>query len=79
MTDETAHSVLDAGEISRAITRMAHEILEANHDSERLVLLGIPSRGVPLARRLAAAIDQASEQPEGTTPVGRAGHHDVSR
>lgn len=63
--------VLDAGEISRAITRMAHEIVEANHGSERLMLLGIPTRGVHLARRLAAAIDRAAEAPEGTTPVGQ--------
>lgn len=69
--DATARSVLDSGEISRAITRMAHEIIENNHDSERLLLLGIPTRGVPLARRLATAIDRAADRPEGTTPVGR--------
>lgn len=63
--------VLDAGEISRAITRMAHEIVEANHGVEHLLLLGIPTRGVPLAKRLALAIDRASEQPDGTTPVGQ--------
>lgn len=63
--------VLDAGEISRAVTRMAHEILENNHGSDRLMLLGIPTRGVHLARRLAAAIDRAAEAPEGTTPVGQ--------
>ncbi|WP_432558317.1 bifunctional pyr operon transcriptional regulator/uracil phosphoribosyltransferase PyrR [Granulicoccus sp. GXG6511] len=69
--DPTAHAVLDAGEISRAITRMAHEIIENNHDSERLLLLGIPTRGVPLAQRLARAIDRAADRPEGSTPVGR--------
>jgi pyrimidine operon attenuation protein/uracil phosphoribosyltransferase len=66
-----ARVVLDAGEISRAITRMAHEILEKNHGSDRLMLLGIPTRGVHLARRLAVAIDRAAESPEGTTPVGQ--------
>lgn len=82
MTDQPAHppapldvtqprAVLDAGEIGRAITRMAHEILESNHDAERLVLLGIPTRGVHLAHRLAAAIDRAAEQPAGITPVGQ--------
>lgn len=73
MTDDHTEPrrVLDAGEISRAITRMAHEIVETNHGVERLVLLGIPTRGVHLARRLGAAIDRASEQPEGTTPVGQ--------
>ena len=69
--DPPARAVLDAGEISRAITRMAHEILETNHGSAKLVVLGIPTRGVPLAHRLAIAIDRAADQPEGTTPVGR--------
>lgn len=63
--------VLDDGEISRAITRMAHEILERNHAAEQLMLLGIPTRGVHLAKRLAAAIDRAAEAAEGTTPVGQ--------
>lgn len=46
-------TVLDAGEISRALTRITHEILERNHGSAEVVLLGIPKRGVPLARRIA--------------------------
>jgi pyrimidine operon attenuation protein / uracil phosphoribosyltransferase len=49
-------TVLDARDISRALTRIAHEILERNKGSEDLVLLGIPTRGVPLARRIAARI-----------------------
>lgn len=69
--DPPGRGVLDAGEISRAIKRMAHEILEANHASDQLLLLGIPTRGVPLAKRLALAIDRAADQPEGTTPVGQ--------
>jgi pyrimidine operon attenuation protein/uracil phosphoribosyltransferase len=47
-------TVLDAGDISRALTRIAHEILERNKGAQELVLLGIPTRGVPLARRIAA-------------------------
>ncbi len=50
-------SVLDASDISRALTRIAHEILERNRGAEQLVLLGIPTRGVPLARRIAERID----------------------
>ncbi|GAA1728932.1 bifunctional pyr operon transcriptional regulator/uracil phosphoribosyltransferase PyrR [Aeromicrobium alkaliterrae] len=46
-------NVFDAGEISRALTRITHEILERNHGSAEVVLLGIPKRGVPLARRIA--------------------------
>jgi len=53
---EDGRTVLDARDISRALTRIAHEILERNKGAEDLVLLGIPSRGVPLARRVAAKI-----------------------
>ena len=49
-------AVLDAEEIRRALTRIAHEILERTHGGDDVMLLGIPTRGVPLARRLAARI-----------------------
>ncbi len=52
-TTDPVRTVLDAGEISRALTRITHEILERNHGSAEVVLLGIPKRGVPLARRIA--------------------------
>ncbi len=48
--------VLDGDQIARACARMAHQILEANRGARGLVLLGIPTRGVVLARRLAAAM-----------------------
>ena len=48
--------VLGEAEIARALTRIAHEVLERNKGAQDLVLLGIPSRGVPLAARLAARI-----------------------
>jgi pyrimidine operon attenuation protein/uracil phosphoribosyltransferase len=51
-------AVLDAEEIRRALTRIAHEILERTHGGEEAVLLGIQTRGVPLARRLAARIGE---------------------
>jgi pyrimidine operon attenuation protein/uracil phosphoribosyltransferase len=51
-------SVLDAQEIRRALTRIAHEILERTHGGGEIILLGIPTRGVPLARRLAALIGE---------------------
>lgn len=50
---DTARVVLDASDIARALTRIAHEILERNKGPANLVLLGIPSRGVPLASRIA--------------------------
>jgi len=45
--------VLDSFDISRALTRIAHEILERNKGHRDVVLLGIPKRGVPLAARIA--------------------------
>jgi pyrimidine operon attenuation protein/uracil phosphoribosyltransferase len=54
-TDPSAdggRTVLDSEAISRALTRIAHEILERNRGGESLVLLGIPSRGVPLVERV---------------------------
>jgi pyrimidine operon attenuation protein / uracil phosphoribosyltransferase len=51
-------SVLDAEEIRRALTRIAHEILERTRGGAGIILLGIPTRGVPLARRLAARIGE---------------------
>lgn len=49
-------TVLDGPEVRRALTRIAHEVLEANKGPEGLLLLGIPTRGVPLAARLAETI-----------------------
>ena len=48
--------VLDQTDIARALTRISHEILERNKGAGDLVLLGIPSRGVPLAHRVAERI-----------------------
>ena len=53
---EDGRTVLDARDIARALTRIAHEILERNKGASDLLLLGIPSRGVPLARRIAERI-----------------------
>lgn len=51
-------TVLDEQDISRALTRITHEILERNRDAEGLVILGIPTRGVHLARRIAERMSQ---------------------
>ena len=48
--------VLNSAEISRALRRIAHEILEKNHGSTELVVLGIPTRGVSLAKKISADI-----------------------
>jgi len=57
--------VMDADAVDRALTRMAHEILEGNAGSQGLVLIGIRSRGVPLAQRLARKIEAI----EGAAPA----------
>jgi pyrimidine operon attenuation protein/uracil phosphoribosyltransferase len=64
-------SVLDAGDISRALTRISHEILERNKGHQDLVLLGIPTRGVHLARRVADRIEKVEgvQVPVGTLDV----------
>ncbi len=49
-------SVLDPADVGRALTRIAHEILERTKGGDDLVLLGIPTRGVTMANRLAARI-----------------------
>jgi pyrimidine operon attenuation protein/uracil phosphoribosyltransferase len=56
-------TVLEATDIHRALTRIAHEILERTRGAEQVVLLGIPTRGVPLAGRLAARITQVEDRP----------------
>jgi pyrimidine operon attenuation protein / uracil phosphoribosyltransferase len=50
--------VLGPDEIRRALTRIAHEILERTDGADDVILLGIPTRGVPLAHRLAARLSQ---------------------
>ena len=60
-TPETSQ-VMSAADIERALTRIAHEIVETHRGVEDLVILGIPRRGVPLAKRLGeklARIDSA--------------------
>ena len=53
-----ARVVLDSDDITRALTRIAHEILERNKGGHDIVCLGIPTRGVALARRIAATMSR---------------------
>lgn len=57
MTQETERTEMDADAIQKAIRRMAHEVVEQQSDLEALVLAGIPTRGVEVARRLADHIE----------------------
>lgn len=59
--------ILDAEDVSRALRRIAHEIIERNRGAENLVLVGLHTRGVPLAQRLAALIQRFEDL---TVPVG---------
>ncbi len=63
----TERQVLTTDDLRRALTRIAHEIVERHGGTDDLVLIGVRSRGVPLARRLAGLV----EQHEGASlPVG---------
>ncbi|ATO13771.1 bifunctional pyr operon transcriptional regulator/uracil phosphoribosyltransferase PyrR [Micromonospora sp. WMMA2032] len=59
--------ILAAADVSRVVDRIAHQILEKTQGAADTVLLGIPTRGVPLARRLAARISTFEDV---TVPVG---------
>jgi pyrimidine operon attenuation protein / uracil phosphoribosyltransferase len=58
--------LMSGSEIERTLVRLAHQIVEKNNGVENLVLVGIKRRGVPLATRLAALIQQIQK----TTPLG---------
>ncbi len=64
----TGKTLLQAADIRRALSRIAHEIVERNRGASDVVLIGIPARGAPLALRLAATVVSL----EGVAvPVGR--------
>jgi pyrimidine operon attenuation protein/uracil phosphoribosyltransferase len=62
-------TVLTAEDVHRAVGRIAHEIVERNRNLDNVVLVGMRTRGVPLASRLAAAI-QEFEFAQDAVPVG---------
>ena len=59
--------LMTAEDLHRALVRIAHEIVEAHRGTRDLVIIGMRTRGVPLARRIAAAIEEIEE---GALPVG---------
>jgi pyrimidine operon attenuation protein/uracil phosphoribosyltransferase len=77
----SARTVLSSEDIDRAVTRIAHEILEANtavqksslqkSGTKNLVILGIPTRGVLLAERIAAVIAKAEPEADISNILGR--------
>lgn len=58
-----AKVVLHADDFTRMLKRIAHEILESERGADDVILLGIPSRGAPLAHRLSALLTQIADQP----------------
>ena len=58
-------TLMTAEEVGRALRRIAHEVIERNKGAENLALVGIHTRGVPIAQRLAALVGEF----EGTTPA----------
>ena len=74
--------ILGPPEIARSLFRIAHEILERNHGAQDVVVLGIPSGGVPLAQRLVEALAVTAaggkQQPAATTPRIPVGTLDIT-
>jgi pyrimidine operon attenuation protein / uracil phosphoribosyltransferase len=68
--------VLDAEAIRRALRRLAHEIAEGNPDLDKVVLAGIPSRGVEIARRIAGLIRDIENTEVETGVIDVAMHRD---
>lgn len=65
-------AIMSAGEIRSTLSRIAHEIVERNHSCDGLVFIGMLTRGVPLARRIAAKIKELEgvELPVGALDFG---------
>ncbi|MEX2239018.1 MAG: bifunctional pyr operon transcriptional regulator/uracil phosphoribosyltransferase PyrR [Dehalococcoidia bacterium] len=74
MSDNGARErvLLNRDEIRRAITRIAHEIVEANRGADAIILVGMRTRGFPLAERLSRAIEafEGTKVPTGVLDVG---------
>ncbi|WP_315276676.1 bifunctional pyr operon transcriptional regulator/uracil phosphoribosyltransferase PyrR [Kocuria carniphila] len=67
----TSRVILSTADIDRALTRIAHEILESNKGTAGLVILGIARRGYPLAQRLAAKLEQTDESFDARSSTGQ--------
>lgn len=67
MSTGNTRTVMQTADIARALTRISHEILESNKGADGLVLLGIPTRGVTLAERIAGLLGEISGS---SVPVG---------
>jgi pyrimidine operon attenuation protein/uracil phosphoribosyltransferase len=75
----TERVVMSSDDMRRAMTRIAHEILERNKGAEDLVLVGIETRGVCMARRLAANIERFENLPVAVGTIDPTGYRDDVR
>lgn len=68
----TERTIMSPEDVRRAVTRIAHEIVENNHGCDDLVFVGMQTRGVPLAKRIASAIKdfEGEAVPLGTLDIG---------
>ncbi|HSP44806.1 MAG TPA: bifunctional pyr operon transcriptional regulator/uracil phosphoribosyltransferase PyrR [Chthoniobacterales bacterium] len=71
-----AAPVMDAAAIDRALRRVAHEIVERNPDLDSVILAGIPSRGVAIARRLVDIIESLGKRRVGIGTIDVSMHRD---
>src|SRR5260370_41278356 len=69
--------ILDRAAIERCLKRIAHEIIERNPDLTKVALIGIPSRGIEIAKRLAAYLAEFSGSQPFTGVVAVAMHRDA--
>jgi pyrimidine operon attenuation protein/uracil phosphoribosyltransferase len=71
ISETTSRIVMDAGDIARALKRVAHEITERNRGVKDVVVIGIPRHGVPIAQRIAGQLQQIENQsvPSGALDV----------
>jgi len=68
--------VMDQDQLRRALSRIAHEIVERNHGSKDLVIVGVYSRGDHLARRLAGLLEELEGQPVAAGALDISKHRD---
>src|SRR5205814_9446595 len=71
VSDRSMALVMDADRMARALTRIAHEILERNRGLDEIALVGIRTRGVPLARRISRSLHDINgdEVPTGALDI----------
>ena len=67
----SSRTVLNSSDIDRAVTRISHEIVEANRGTSNLLLLGIPTRGAWLAERIAKSISTSYPEFDAMANCGR--------